>query len=108
MIIFDLIGSILSTALSFDYTWLAIGSLIIYATVGVLASKTTFVFGPVAAGIVGLVDSTAGWYFSWLIGPGRVEGITPPMIFATVAFVTVEAAFFGIVAAAVARALKRR
>ena len=105
---FDLIGSILSRAIGFDYTLLAFGSLVIYAAVGIFASRDFFLLGPIAAGIVGLVDSTLGWYLSWVIGPGKVEDLSPEIALLTVLFVTAEATVTGLLAAGVALLVRPR
>ena len=108
VVAFDLIGSILSLALGFDYTLLAFGSLVIYATVGIFASRDSVLFGPIAAGIVGLVDSTLGWYLSWVIGPGRVENLSVEIALWVIFFVTTEAAVTGLLGAIVARLVRAR
>lgn len=72
VITFDTIGSLTSRRFGFNYSYLTVGSLLIYAIVGFFASKYNGLgFAPLASGIIGLVDSTLGWYISWIIGPGR-------------------------------------
>jgi len=76
IVVFDALASIASVRLRFPYPRAVIGSWIIYATVGFCASAGG---GGVLAGAMsgiamGIVDATAGWAVSAMIGPGRIPG----------------------------------
>ena len=105
VLVFDTIGSLASRNFGFPYYWLTVGSFLIYAGVGLAASKYNgLMYAPLAAGIVGLIDSTLGWYISWVIGPGRPEIEMDLMqIFTAIIFVTVLASLFGFVGEFVSR-----
>ena len=111
VLLFDLVGSILSKALAFEYGALILGSTIIYGTFGFVAAARGGVKLSIFIGaFLGFVDSTAGWGLSWLIGPGRpAEGFTGlgPLVTTSLAIVllaSVTAAVGGIIR----RALLRR
>ena len=80
VVAFDALASLASRITGVAYGRAIIGTLIIYAGIGFLAARTT-TRAPVrmAAGtglVLGLTDTTSGWATSWLIGPGRVKGLT--------------------------------
>jgi hypothetical protein len=78
---FDLLGSLASEVLGFEYGVLAIGSLLIYGAVGAYVGQHEPVRRAAAAGLgVGAIDATLGWAVSWVIGPGRPEPGDPPVI----------------------------
>lgn len=99
VIVFDTIGSFASRSFGFPYYWLTIGSFFIYFSVGFIAAKyNRLMFAPLAAGITSLVDSTLGWYISWVIGPGRpTTEIDTNVIIASIAFVTFTGVFVGFI-----------
>lgn len=99
VVIFDTIGSLASRKFGFSYSYLLIGSLLIYAIVGFIATKYNgLMFAPLAGGITGFIDSTLGWYISWAIGPCRpaVE-VDANYIFTAILFVVVLSTIFGLV-----------
>lgn len=76
ILLWDVSMSIASLQWGFDYTQAAIGSFFIHACAGFFICR----FGNLAMSLaigaaLGLLDSTVGWYLSWIIGPGRVEGL---------------------------------
>ena len=104
VIVFDVIGSFLSRSLGFRYAWLTIGSVLIYASVGLFASQNSFVAGVLASSAVGLVDATIGWYLSWIIGPGKPQQeLSASAIFTGVMFVSLLAGAMGFLGAAAGR-----
>jgi len=63
--IFDALGSILSRALKFKYSWLSFGSALIYGLVAIFTAKSNGTFTAVLAGAaVGIFDATAGLLIS--------------------------------------------
>ena len=79
----DTLGSFASQRLKFRYARLAPISSLFWATTGAIASQAghqdlikAIGFGGLAGLIVGLVDSTLGWWISWQLGAGRL----PPQL----------------------------
>ncbi|MBC7901689.1 MAG: hypothetical protein H7070_16740 [Saprospiraceae bacterium] len=65
-------GALASSNLAFDYAWLIPISLVIYGVAGFAISKYAgLIYAPILGAIVGLVDSTIGWFIAWKIGPGN-------------------------------------
>lgn len=59
--IFDALGSMLSRQLNFNYAWLTVGSVIIYALFSVsVANMSSSTLGVLTGGILGVFDSTVG------------------------------------------------
>ena len=105
VILYDVVGSLASLSLGFNYQWLVFGSLVIYSVVGYFSGKRkNAAFGFLAGALMGLVDSTLGWYISWIIGPGKSEiEMDATMILGTIAIVTILAALFGLIGGFAAR-----
>jgi hypothetical protein len=79
----DTVGSLASQRLKFRYSRLAPISCLLWATAAAIASQAGYPdlikaigFGALAGLILGLVDSTLGWWISWQLGAGRL----PPQI----------------------------
>lgn len=65
VIVFDSIGSILSRLLKFNYTWLTLGSILIYGSIGLLVAKNEgTLFALLACFLLGVIDSTVGLFIS--------------------------------------------
>jgi len=107
VVAFDTVGSLASRNFGFGYQWLIIGSFLIYAGVGFAASKyNSLMFAPLAGGITSLVDSTLGWYVSWIIGPGRpAMEMDSTAIVSTVVFVTLTGVIVGFIGGLIGRAI---
>lgn len=105
VVAFDIVGSLASRSFNFAYQWLTIGSFLIYAGVGFAASKyNSLLFAPLTGAIMSFVDSTLGWYISWIIGPGRpAMEMDSTAIISTVIFVTLIGAVIGFVSGLVER-----
>ena len=102
----DTIGSLLAKRFGFFYGRLSPISLLLWTAAGALASRAGVAYfalflGALAGLVVGLIDSTLGWWISWRIGPGRLrpERSTTPVIARTILQVTTTAACFGAVGA---------
>jgi hypothetical protein len=91
----------------FPYAAAALGSWLIYAGAGFFGARAggSVWMGVLAAATAGLVDSTAGWLISALIGPGRPTGeaATPAAIVAAVVMVPVFAGVVGAIGAVLAK-----
>ena len=73
---FDVIASLASRLLQFEYMSLILVSLAIYLAAGYWgAHKQGFFFGLLLAALAGLTDSTIGWWVSTLIRPYSAMGI---------------------------------
>ena len=71
MLTIDSVGAMASKRFSFPYTRLAVLSYAAYATTGAISAETgSLMASLIDGGVVGLVDSTVGWWLSWRIGPG--------------------------------------
>lgn len=105
VIAFDTVGSLASLNFGFAYLWLIIGSFLIYVGVGFAASKYNgLIFAPLAGGITSVVDSTLGWYISWVIGPGRpAMEMDLTAIVSTVIFVTLLGTTLGFIGGLIGR-----
>lgn len=92
---FDAAASLTSLVTGLPYGWFTVGSVLIYVT-SAYRGGTKFGFrnAVVATVILALVDATAGWAISWLIGPGQVAepGVSIPVILLSGA---IGAFFFG-------------
>lgn len=104
----DMTGAFLSRRLGFPYARLSPISLLLWATAGGLASRgvVSDPAGSIALGclsglIVGLIDSTVGWWISWRLGVGRLkpELMTTRRISKVILRVTMLAAGTGAAAA---------
>ena len=106
ILFYDAIGAIASLSLGFNYYWLIFGSTVIYAMVGYFSANKKNVFiGAAAGAVMGLLDSTLGWYISWTLGPGRPDiEMDAIMIISTIFFVTILAGFIGLIGGFIARA----
>jgi hypothetical protein len=79
------------------YADAAVGSFILYVLIGAsVARRTNRSFGFVAGLTAGFADATAGWWLSWLIGPGRPSSgsIKPTEWLLTVVALTALACVF--------------
>jgi len=75
---FDVIASLASRFLQFDYTYLVWVSLVIYLTAGYWgAHRRGFLFGLMLGSLAGLADSTIGWWVSTSIRPFSSTEIPP-------------------------------
>jgi uncharacterized membrane protein YeaQ/YmgE (transglycosylase-associated protein family) len=111
LVLLDAVGEVAGQALAFPYPPLGLVSLLVYFTVGAVASRrTNFEGGLLAAGAAGLLAGTVGPLVAWLIGSGPVaQEVTEPRIFAyRVSVVTAVAAAVGLVGAIAGRWLERR
>lgn len=105
---FDTAASFASVSFGFPYEYAAVGSVLIYATVGYLVFRRRGFFSAVGAALlVEVVDATLGWYISWQIGPGALpaEQATTAVIATTIVFVLIFAAVCAVIGSAIARAV---
>ena len=71
-ILFDVVASFASKYLGVPYVLASLGSLLIYGITGYFTGRVASPSHAAMAGaVVGLSESTVGWYVSWIIGPGR-------------------------------------
>jgi uncharacterized membrane protein YGL010W len=110
--IFDVVTSIASKQLNFDYAYLCAGSFIIYCIFGFLGTKeVNLQTGVLLAAAIGLFDSTIGWEISMLLGAntGNVK-IDPTLLMwiITAIFVTGLAALCGLIGGGLAKVIKRK
>src|SRR6266581_7232186 len=73
---FDVVASLASRLLQFDYANLILVSLAIYLGAGYWgAHRRGFLFGLLLGALAGLTDSTIGWWVSTLVRPYSRMGI---------------------------------
>ena len=105
---FDTAASFASVSFGFPYGYAAVGSVLIYATVGYLVFRRRGFFSAVGAALlVEVVDATLGWYISWQIGPGALPAgqATTAVIATSIIFVLIFAAVCAAIGSAIARAV---
>ena len=109
---FDTVASLTSLATGIPYVWFTIGSIIIYFLFSYFAAP---VFGlgkaVLATVLLAMVDGSAGWAISWVIGPGQysVEGMGPVgLVVSTVVGMAIWGCLFGVVGGGVGRMRMRR
>jgi hypothetical protein len=100
---FDVIGSISSRSLQFDYTKLMWASFLIYLVAGYWgAYRRGFAYGLLLSCLVGLADATIGWFVSQMIGPftrTAIPSLNPLVVAVVIVTVTLTASVFGLVGA---------
>lgn len=92
VLMLDTGGAFLSRRLMFAYSRLARISFVLWAITADVASRAagsdltkSIILGGLAGSIVGLFDSTVGWWISWRIGAGRLKAeMTSPRIVARI------------------------
>jgi hypothetical protein len=106
---FDVVASLASRLLQFDYTNLILVSLAIYLGAGYWgAHKRGFFFGLLLGALAGLTDATLGWWVSTLIRPFSRMPIPPLSLslqFIILIIVTPLAFGFGFVGAGICKIL---
>ena len=112
IVLFDLIASVASRTLEFDYTklgWLSLG---LYFAAGYFGCKYfNFLSGVLAGLVAGLSDSTIGWAVSSAIGPYipfTPPQYTPLVILIVVMFISAMSTFLGLIGALLCKITKRR
>ena len=112
IVLFDVVASLASKTLSFDYTGLVWVSRCLYITSGYFGYKVYGFWGGVLAGLVaGLADSTAGWMLSSAIGPYIPYAqpvYSPLLIMVVVLTVSLKGTLFGCVGALLGLLTRRR
>ena len=106
----DTVGSLAARRGKVRYVALAPVSHILWGLAGALGGLSVqfsvanrILVGAAAAGVVGLVDVTLGWWIAWQLGPGRVppERATARRLIRVGAVVTMRAVAYGAIGGAV-------
>ena len=112
IILFDVVASLVSKTLSFDYTSLVWVSWCLYIASGYLGYKFHGLLGGVLAGLVaGFADATTGWMLSSAIGayvPFEQPVYSPLLIAGVVIIVSLTGTVFGVVGALLGLLTRRR
>lgn len=104
VLVLDTLGSIMSKWLSFPYSRLSLIFLALWAMTAAIASQSgesalikSTGLGWAAGLIVGLVDSTLGWWISWQLGASRLkpELASPRVIARVISKLTLRAGAIG-------------
>ena len=105
VILFDTLASFVSRSFQIRYELFSIVSFLIYSCIGFFSGRhNSLTSSALAAGVVGLADSTLGWYISWIVGPGRIEGeMNSATISIMVVFVMVTASILGLLGGLMSR-----
>jgi hypothetical protein len=98
--VFDILGSIASRQMNFDFSYLSPISFILYVSIAfVVARRTDKKTAVITAGLLGLFEATVGWKLSLLLHPNfgnkRTE-FTPAIFAATIVVVTLLAGLLGL------------
>lgn len=95
VVLFDVVASIASYSLGFNYAYLFVCSLLIYGSVGYFIAADENLKSSILSGfIVGLTDATVGWTISSMVGVGvSIFEATAPEIVLTAVIVSMAAAF---------------
>ncbi len=104
---FDLLAGLLSRSTAVPYESFALGSFLIYFSVGLLgARRFDLKLGFTAAILVGFSEATLGWLISYALGVGQAELVLGwAMILGIIFMVTLWAASFGVAGAMVGQRL---
>jgi hypothetical protein len=107
IVLFDVVASLASRSLAFDYTKLAPLTWLLYCAAGYLGCKYHgFLGGVVAVLTAGVANSTAGWALSSAVGP-YVPQTQSPHSLLTVLLVVAVVSITGVVLRAVGAALRK-
>ncbi|MES2304575.1 MAG: hypothetical protein V4558_03670 [Gemmatimonadota bacterium] len=110
VLLYELAASLGSGPLGIPYYRAIYGTWLIYAGVALVAGRAMNSVGSaaLAAGVVGLVEATVGWWISWQIGPGRTETFSIAGAAVAIAMVTLLAMVIGAVVGLLVRQRPRR
>lgn len=112
IVLFDVVASLASKALGFDYTSLVWVSWCLYIASGYFGCKRYgFPWGVLAGAVAGLADSTAGWALSSAIGPHIpfAQAVYSPLLITVVVItVTLKGTLSGFVGALLGLVTRRR
>lgn len=105
VLLYEVAASFGAQSMGFPYWRALYGTWLIYAGIGFVAGRAMNSVGSaaLAAGVVGLVEATVGWWLSWQIGPGRTENLTLTGAVVAMAMVTLVAIVIGAVAGLLVR-----
>lgn len=106
---FDALASFISQTFQINYGLFSIGSILIYIGIGFFGRKYgNLSLGIISAAITGLIEATLGWYISWVIGPGRIEGEFDWLIvFSGIIINVLTASLFGLIGGLVSYFISR-
>lgn len=109
VILFDIFASLFSFNFQINYVYFSIISFFIYAYIGFYCAKyENLLWAAVGGGVIGLVDSTFGWYVSSMIQNGRFQiDMISTEIIAGIIFVLLAAMFFGLIGGLISHWLNR-
>ncbi len=111
IVLFDLVASVLSRTLEFDYSKLGSISWGLYFAAGYFGCKFfDFLSGVFAGLIAGLSDSTVGWAVSSAIGPHipiAQPTYTVLLISIVIIIVSAQSTFLGLIGALLCKMIKR-
>lgn len=98
--LFDILGSIASRQMNFNYSYLGAISFGIYIiTAFIIAKRTNKKTAIISTGLLGFYDATIGWKLSMLLqantGDRKVD-ITPTVLIITIILVTLYGAIIGL------------
>jgi hypothetical protein len=112
IVLFDLVASVISRRLEFDYTKLAWVSWGLYFAAGYFGCRYFDLISGVVAGLVaGLSDSTLGWAVSSAVGayiPFTQPEYSPLLVLIVIIIISVKSTFLGLLGALLGTAIKRR
>ncbi len=109
VVLIDALASLVSLHFQINYALFSIVSSFIYAYIGFYCAKYKgLLWSVIGAGIIGLVDSTLGWYVSSMISQSRFQiEMNSTEITTTIVFVLLTAMVFGLIGGLISRWLNR-
>lgn len=107
---FDTFASLASQTFQIEYGLFIFGSILIYLCVGFFGEKYgNLALAIITSALTGLIDSTLGWYISWIIGPGKILGeLDFLVVFSTIVFTVLLASFFGLIGGLISYFVNRK
>lgn len=112
ILLVDVIGSIASRQLDFNYTKIWPASLAVYGVLGfMLAKNETLLTTAWLTALLGIFDATVGWKASMLLNAntGSINNHPSPLVWAiTIVGVAIYAAVVGLISGGIAKLLAKR
>jgi len=111
VVAFDALAGIASQAVGFPYAYAAFGSALLYILFAWLITRISGFWAAVLLGMaMGLIDASAGWAVSWVIGAGRLPPgtLTVTVWLVTAVSVVILGAIYGLIGGGIGAIARRR
>ena len=111
VVAFDALAGIASQTVGFPYAYAAFGSALLYILFAWLITRSSGFWAAVLLGMaMGLIDASAGWAVSWVIGAGRLPPgtLTVTVWLVTAVSVVILGAIYGLIGGGIGAIARRR